>query len=129
LLMLIGAYWLFWHAQHAQGAILAEARTMVINLIVVVELFYLFNCRSLTQSMFAIGMFSNLWVIGGSIAMIGLQLLFTYSPLMNRLFHSSPISFEAWFHIIAVALVVFMAVELEKWVRFRLKKSPIVGGY
>lgn len=125
LLMLIGAYWLFWHAQHAQDAILSEARTMVINLIVVVELFYLFNCRSLTQSMFTIGVFSNLWVIGGSIAMIGLQILFTYSPLMNRLFHSAPISLEAWLKITGIAVGIFMIVEFEKWIRFRFERNPI----
>ncbi len=123
LLMLIGAYWLFWHAQNAQGVSLAEARTMVINLIVVVEIFYLFNCRSLTQSMFTIGPFTNLWVIGGSIVMICAQLLFTYSPVMNRLFHSAPIGLNSWLQIIAIAVGIYLIVELEKWLRFKFKKT------
>ncbi|HLF67576.1 MAG TPA: HAD-IC family P-type ATPase, partial [Gammaproteobacteria bacterium] len=117
-LMLAGAYWLFWHAQHAQGARLAEARTMVVNLIVIVELFYLFNCRSLTQSLFTIGPLTNLWVIGGSVVMVCAQLLFTYLPIMNRLFHSAPINFEAWLKIAGIAVGIFLIVELEKWVRF-----------
>lgn len=123
LLMLIGAYWLFWHAQNAQGARLAEARTMVVNLIIVIEIFYLFNCRSLTQSIFSVGLLTNFWVIGGSIAMIGLQLLFTYLPIMNRLFHSAPITLESWLKITGVAVGVFLLVEFEKWVRVRIKKS------
>ncbi|MBI4309698.1 MAG: HAD-IC family P-type ATPase, partial [Candidatus Omnitrophica bacterium] len=123
LLMLIGAYWLFWHAQHAEGVSLAEARTMVIDLIVVVEIFYLFNCRSLTQSMFAIGPFTNLWVIGGSIAMVSAQLLFTYSPVMNRLFHSAPIGLKPWLQIVAIAAGIYLIVELEKWLRFKFKKA------
>ena len=126
MLMLIGAYWLFLHAQHAQGAQLAEARTMVVNLIVIVEIFYLFNCRSLTQSMFTIGPLTNLWVIGGSFVMVCAQLLFTYLPIMNRLFHSAPINLEAWLKITGIAVGIFLIVELEKWVRFRLKKIPIV---
>jgi len=125
LTMLIGAYWLFWQARHTQGVSLAEARTIVVNVIVIAEIFYLFNCRSLTQSIFAIGPFSNLWVIGGSMAMIGAQLFFTYSPLMNRLFHCAPISLESWLHIIIVAITVFMVVELEKWLRLKFSNSTV----
>jgi cation-transporting P-type ATPase F len=36
--------------------------TVAVNVFVMVELFYLFNCRSLTKSMFAIGLFSNRWI-------------------------------------------------------------------
>ncbi len=117
LLMLLGAYWLFWHVQHAQGLMLAEARTMVVNLIVFVEIAYLFNCRSLVQSMGAIGFFSNLWVIGGSLVMVCAQLLFTYLPVMNHLFHSAPLSLLSWVKIIGISVGVFLIVELEKWVR------------
>jgi hypothetical protein len=37
---------------------------------------------------------------------------------MNGLFHSSPISGEAWLRIVVVAVTAFAAVELEKWIRF-----------
>ena len=50
--------------------------------------------------------------------MIGLQLFFTYAPVMNRLFHSAPIGLESWFRIAAVAGGAFAVVELEKWIRF-----------
>ena len=121
-LMLIGAFGMFWHAETAHDASLSQARTMVVNLIIMVEVFYLFNCRSLTKSVFSISSFSNLWVIGGSIVMILVQLFYTYSPLMNRLFHSAPISLSAWVQIIAVALVAFSIVEIEKWVRFKMNR-------
>ena len=41
------------------------ARTAAVNLFVVVEAFYLINCRSLTSSIWSIGWLSNRWVIGG----------------------------------------------------------------
>ena len=50
--------------------------------------------------------------------MIALQLLFTYAPLMNQLFHTAPISGESWLHILGVAAVVFIVVEVEKWIRY-----------
>lgn len=127
LMMLAGAYWLFLRAIHAENMNLNEARTMVVNLIVVVEIFYLFNCRSLTRSMFSAGMFSNLWVIGGSMAMIGLQLAYSYSPIMNRLFHSAPISLEAWLKITGIAVGIFLIVEFEKLLRFRFNKNLTDG--
>ena len=37
---------------------------------------------------------------------------------MNRLFHSAPISLEAWFRIMAIGIAVYIAVGLEKWLRF-----------
>ena len=50
--------------------------------------------------------------------MIALQWSFTYAPLMNRLFHSTPLDAETWMRIVGVALFSFVAVEVEKWIRF-----------
>jgi magnesium-transporting ATPase (P-type) len=120
LIMTVGALFLFHWEQQAEGETLAEARTIVVNTIVMVEVFYLFNCRSLTRSMFTIGPFSNPWVLGGVAAMIAAQLLFTYAPFMNQLFQSAPIGAEAWLHIFAVATIAYVVVGLEKLIRLRL---------
>ena len=114
-----GAFGLFLWEQ-SRGATLAESRTIVVNVIVVVEIFYLLNCRSLTHSMRSLGFFTNWWVLGGALAMFGVQLLFTYAPFMNHLFHSAPLRFESWLHIFAVGLTAFGAVGLEKWIRTRV---------
>jgi cation-transporting P-type ATPase F len=118
LLLLVGAFALFlWELRHERAS-LAEARTAVVNAIVMVEAFYLLNCRSLSRSIFALGIFSNLWVILGIGLIIAVQLLFTYAPVMNRLFHSAPIPGESWLRIVVVAGIAFVAVEMEKWIRF-----------
>jgi hypothetical protein len=57
-------------------------------------------------------------VILGIGLIIAVQLLFTYAPVMNGLFHSAPISGTSWLRIVAVAAIAFAAVELEKWIRF-----------
>ncbi len=58
LLLLVGAFGLFeWTL--SQGASEAAARTAAANVFVFGELFYLFNCRSLTHSMFSLGIFSR----------------------------------------------------------------------
>jgi Ca2+-transporting ATPase len=115
-LMLASAFGLFeWELM--RGAPVAEARTVAVNVFVMTELFYLFNCRSLKKSMFQIGLFSNLWVWGGVATMLFLQILYTYLPAMNWMFHSAPISLEAWGRILAVSVIVFFVVGLEKWLR------------
>jgi calcium-translocating P-type ATPase len=117
-IILAGAFWLFFWELQVEAVSEAAARTAVINVIVVVEIAYLFSCRSLKQSVFAIGWFTNKWAITGSLAMLVAQLLFTYAPVMNRLFHTAPIDAESWLRITGVAAVAFVAVELEKWMRF-----------
>lgn len=117
-LLLVGSFGLFkWELM--AGASVTEARTVAVNVFVMVELFYLFNCRSLTKSMFRLGFFSNPPLFGGVAIMLILQALYTYLPAMNWMFHSAPISPEAWGRILAVALISSFVVGVEKWLRQR----------
>ncbi len=116
LVMLVGAFGSFeWALGKGSGD--AHARTVAVNVIVMVELFYLFNCRSLTKSIFQIGVFSNRWIWVGVGSMVALQLLFTYAPFMNRFFHTAPIGWDAWWRILLTAVVAYAVVGLEKWGR------------
>jgi magnesium-transporting ATPase (P-type) len=118
LIMVGGGLGLFLWELRVEQAGLAEARTTLVSVIVLIEAVYLFNCRSLTHSAFAIGLFTNRWAIAGSLAMLAAQLLFTYTPLMNKLFHSAPISGASWLRILGGVAMVFVVVEFEKWLRY-----------
>jgi magnesium-transporting ATPase (P-type) len=118
LIILIGGLALFLWELRAENAGVAVARTVVVNLFVVVEALYLFNCRSLNRPFFTVGLFGNRLALFGALGMLGAQLLFTYAPLMNKLFHTAPIGAESWLRIAAVAATAFVAVEIEKWIRF-----------
>ncbi|MGD9787324.1 MAG: cation-transporting P-type ATPase [Sulfuricellaceae bacterium] len=117
-LLLAGAFGLFlWELE--QGREVAYARTVAANVFVMGELFYLFNCRSMTESMFTLGVFSNRWVVGGVAAMTALQLLFTYLPAMNDWFRTAPIDGWAWLRILLVGAVIYAVIGGEKWLRKR----------
>ncbi len=117
-LLLAGSFGLFaWEL--GRGASNAEARTVAVNVFVMVEIFYLFNCRSLERSLLHIGLFTNPWVLVGVGVTVVLQLGFTYSPQMQSLFHSAAIGPEAWLRIFAVGMIAWLAVGTEKWVRRR----------
>lgn len=121
ILMLAGAYGVFlWELERTESIV--AARTAAVNVFVMVELFYLFNCRSLEHSMFHVGLFSNPWIWRGMAAMTGLQLLLTYTPAMNRLFHTAPIDGPAWGLILAAAATVYVIVEVETWLRLQWKR-------
>ena len=99
-----------------------QARTVAVNVFVMVEAFYLFNSRSFSRSPFALGLWTNPWVVGGFFFMIALQLCFTYVPFMNTLFGSAPIGLLPWLKIIGVSILAFIIVEFEKWLRNRPAK-------
>ena len=127
LLLLAGAFGLFVHTLE-QGRPLAEARTVAVNVFVMVETVYLFNCRSLTRPFWQLGIFSNPWLWGGIAIMLALQLLLTYWPPLSAIFQTAPITLSDWLKIVAFALGASLVVALEKfWSAFHVKpgqRSP-----
>jgi magnesium-transporting ATPase (P-type) len=121
LLILAGAFGAFLWEQEVRGKSLVEARTTVVNVIVMVEVFYLLNCRSLLHSMFHVGFFSNLWIFAGIAAMLGAQLLLTHAPVMNKLFQTAPLDAASWLYVAGVGLAAYCIVEFEKWIRRRVE--------
>jgi cation-transporting P-type ATPase F len=121
LIILAGAFGLFEY-EIMRGASIEQARTVAVNVVVFVEILYLFNARSLTRSPFKLGFFSNPWAIGGAILMVILQMLFTYAPFMNTLFGSASIPWQLWLDVLGVSLAAFAIIEIEKWIR--RKRSP-----
>jgi len=98
------------------------AQTVAVNVIVFAELFYLYSCRSLKHSQFTIGFFSNKILVGGTLVMVALQMLFTYAPLMNSIFKTAPISEISWIAILAISSILYGLVELEKTIRNTIEK-------
>jgi cation-transporting P-type ATPase F len=100
-----------------RGASLAEARTVAVNTFVVVELFYLFNSRSLTRRISDLGWFSNPWVWGGSAAMLLAQLVMTYAPPAQAVFGTAAIGWESWALIVAAAACTSLVITAERRLR------------
>jgi len=112
-LLLAGSFGLFeWQLYHGESV--QAARTAVVNVLVFGELFYLFNCRSLTESMFTLGVFSNRWLFVGVVMMVIFQLLFTYAPAMQLMFGTEDLGGTEWMLIIAVGTVIYSVVGFEK---------------
>lgn len=115
-LLVSGTWWVF-EFELARGASLDEARTAAVNLFVVVQLFYLFSCRSLTRSVWKLRPFSNRWLVVGVLVQLAGQAAITYLPVMNALFHTAPLAPDTWLGILGAGVVASVAVAADK--RFR----------
>lgn len=115
LLLVAGAFSLYWLELALRNGDENLARTIAVNVFVFGEMFYLFNCRSLTRPFWSVGIFGNLFLWAGVGAMTLLQLLFTYAPFMNSVFHSAPLGLMEWSLVIGNSLIIYLAVETHKW--------------
>ncbi|MDP1933723.1 MAG: cation-transporting P-type ATPase [Nitrosomonas sp.] len=116
LLMMGGVFTLYlWET--VQGASIELARTVVVNVLVMCGIVYLFNCRYLMASVCSRrGLLDNHYVLLAVGLLLILQLLFTYLPVMQQLFGTTALDAAAWGRIIAVSLLLFLIIELEKYI-------------
>ncbi len=95
-----------------------EARTIVVNTIVVMEVFYLFSVRYLRMTSLTIeGLFGTRAVLLGVASIIALQLAFTYTPVMRALFDTRPLTLMDGLLVIGAGALLFTILEIEKLLR------------
>ncbi|KAF0124509.1 MAG: Ca2+-transporting ATPase [Elusimicrobia bacterium] len=122
-LMTAGAISLFLYEFRSAGegcpAALARAQTMAVTTVIMFQIFYMLNCRSLRDSILQIGVFSNKFVFVGIAAMLALQALFIYAPFMQAVFSSAPLTVSDLFTAAAVGAIILPVIGAEKWWRRR----------
>jgi magnesium-transporting ATPase (P-type) len=114
LLFTAGAFGIFAWAGH-RGYEDALGRTMVVNTLCAMEVFYLFNVRYLHMRSFtwtgARGTPAVLWAVG---AVVLAQLAFTYAPWMQALFDTRAVPLADGVLIVAIGAASMVVLEIEK---------------
>ncbi|MFP4391440.1 MAG: cation-transporting P-type ATPase [Desulfohalobiaceae bacterium] len=109
-----------------QGASQDLAGTAAINTLVVGQIFYLLNSRHIYVSVWnPKALLDSRAVLWSVLAMIVLQLIFTYAGPMQYLFQTQGLDAAAWSRIIAFGLLLFILVELEKTAWRKLRRSTV----
>ena len=109
----------FWSLQ--QHDTLEHARTLVVNTLVVMQVFYLFSARYIHgASLTWAGVFGTPAVLTGVAVVILGQLLLTYAPWFNSAFGTEPLSLLDGLIVIGIGVVMLLVTELEKAVRRRV---------
>ncbi len=124
-LMTIGAVGLFQFvygqsiASEGGEHTLAEAQTMAVTTVIFFQVFYLMNCRSLRDSVFKIGFFSNPIVFWGIGITLILQAAFIYAPPLQAVFGTAPLDAKELGLSFLAGVVTLPIITLEKWISAR----------
>ena len=119
--LFVGAALAVFFAALGRGADLQTARTLVVNTIVVLEIFYLFNVRYLHMtSITPRGALGTPALLIALAAVTALQFAFTYAPFMQAAFDTRPLSLAQGALVVALGVAMLLLLEGEKWLLRRL---------
>jgi Ca2+-transporting ATPase len=93
----------------------AHWQTMVFTVLCLSQMGHVLAIRSEKESLFKIGIFSNLFLLAAVALTFVLQMATIYVPLLQPIFKTEALSAEELVLCIALSAVVFVAVEIEKW--------------
>lgn len=130
-LIALAVFFLFFWAIE-RGDELAYARTLVVNLIVVMEIFYLFSVRYLhLTSLTWTGVLGTPAVLAGVGLTVLLQFVFTYTLIMRTAFQTRPVAVTDGLIILGIGVGLLLVLEAEKQLRRlmwrRSGKLPVPG--
>ncbi|MDK2890469.1 MAG: hypothetical protein PWR21_1101 [Methanoculleus sp.] len=112
-LVALGAwYWLL-----SNGWDEFAARNLVVLLMVLLENFHVFNCRSEYLSAFRVPISRNYLLVAGVIAAQGIHILALYVPFLQNVLQLQPVSLVEWLSLLALASSVVVVMEIYKAVR------------
>jgi magnesium-transporting ATPase (P-type) len=101
----------------SQGASDALARTVAVNAITIGQVFYLLNSRYLIDSSLSLNAhMGNRYLPYGILAVVILQLLFTYTTPFQAMFGNESVPLWVWPWLLIGGLIFFLVVEAEKFV-------------
>ena len=107
----------------SQGQDTDHIRTMILHTLVTAQWAYLFNCRLQERFSLNAALLRNGALLTVTLALVLLQCLVIYVPFMQAAFHTVALPFGSWLLSLGIGVLVFFAVELEKWLIRRWKAS------
>ncbi len=99
---------------------LAHAQTMAFGVLSFSQLFHAFNLRHPTRSIFGVGLFTNMYLIGAMFFGMALQVLVISVPVIARVFKVTALSFSDWGIVLAFSIVPVL---LNEAVKIFLRKA------
>jgi Ca2+-transporting ATPase len=119
--LLMGVVTIFMQAW-AIGTEHAHWQTMVFTVLCLSQMGHVLAIRSETESFFTLGLFSNKPLLGAVVLTFFLQMATIYLPFLNPIFKTEPLSLYELLITLLLSSVVFIGVEIEKWVKRRRRE-------
>ncbi|MFH1422205.1 MAG: cation-transporting P-type ATPase, partial [Planctomycetota bacterium] len=100
----------------------SEAQCLCFVTLILLEFFNALNCRSLSRSLFAIGPFTNKWLIIAIAWECILLAAIVYLPFLQKPLNTYPLNLAEWGIVIGAASTLFILVELTKMFVYIFRK-------
>ena len=94
--------------------IYTKSSTIAFALLIMIQMINAFNARSETRSIFRIGLFSNLWLLGAIAVSIIMLILFIEVPLLQNALHTTHLSIREWGVVLLTSLSILVIEETRK---------------
>ena len=94
-------------------------QTMVFTVLTFAQLFQVLAIRSERESLFQVGLASNLPLLGAVLLGAALQIAVVYVPVLNGLLKTQPLTAGELAFCILLPSTIFVAIEIEKWLARR----------
>lgn len=91
-----------------------HSRSLVLLLMVFLQNFHIFNCRSEKTSTFKISITKNYWLIGLVLAAQAVYIASMYIPFMQNVLKIGPITLSEWIVVLSLAVPIVFAMEIFK---------------
>lgn len=101
-------------------------QTVVFTVLCLSQLAHAMAIRSERESLFTQGLLTNKPLLGAVGLTVLLQMAVVYVPVLNRVFHTEPLSAAALALAVGASLTVFVAVEMEKWWGRRAPSQTVI---
>lgn len=101
-------------APEALAALLATARSAAFMTYIWQKLFRGFTARSMTRSLFEIGVFTNKWTLGAVALSMAISLFFVYMPGVNTAMGLAPLDISMMLTACLVGLIPPIVEEFSK---------------
>ncbi len=125
-LMMVLTFGLWYHLLTNLNYAEAEARNIILLLMVLLQNFHVLNCRSERSSVFSISLFSNHFLWFAIIIAQGIHIISMHIPFMQDLLRLEPVSLSEWLKLLASASLILIVMEIFKLVYARRRTKKVL---
>ncbi len=106
---------------------LIEARTQLLTAMILMELANAISARSLKYPVFKVGVFKNKFLWYAVLSSFALQFVVLYTPGLNTAFGVTPPELLDWGFAILFTAIVFISLEMSKYIVYRRRRTQPLG--
>jgi len=114
--------WALW-----QGMEVAAASNLLLLLMVLFENVHVGNNRSETKSALALSPLRSPYLLAGVVGALSIHILAMNLPVLQQILRTEPVSWQSWAMLLALALTIFVVMEIHK-ITWRLRYPAKVVG-